>query len=371
MDQFQQIVADRHQYAKEWKEKTGRKVIGYLCTYVPEEVIYATGALPVRILGGHQPQDLTEPHIYNMYCSLCRDCLAQGLKGNYDYLDGLVFAFSCIHMCQTFDSWQRHIPLAFSYVMHMPANVITPHAIPYFADEVRRFKEAMEGWSGSAISDEALRQAIATYNTNRSLLRQLYELRRQDNPPLSGTEMLSVVLSSMLMDKAEHSLYLRELLAQAARRNGSKAGVRVLTFGSENDDVGLIGLIEELGGQVVTDDQCAGSRYFWNEVNPGPDLVQAIAERYVERPPCPQKDLQGKRRVPHLLSLAQDYRVQGAILIQQKFCDPHAYDAPVILQALKEQGIPTLSLEYDIIVPLGQYRTRIEAFLEMLSVGEM
>ena len=75
-----EVVNNRHQYAQEWKAKTGRKVMGYFCTYVPEEIIYAAGILPVRILGSHEPQTVTEPHIFGMYCPVCRDSLAQGVK---------------------------------------------------------------------------------------------------------------------------------------------------------------------------------------------------------------------------------------------------------------------------------------------------
>ena len=71
-------------------QRTGGKVIGYFCTYVPEEILHAAGVLPVRILGSHEPQDVTEPHIFGMYCPFCRDCLAQGLQGRYDYLDGIM-----------------------------------------------------------------------------------------------------------------------------------------------------------------------------------------------------------------------------------------------------------------------------------------
>ncbi|MEK7849002.1 MAG: 2-hydroxyacyl-CoA dehydratase [Chloroflexota bacterium] len=370
MKNFAEAVADRHQYARDWKARTGGKVIGYLCTYTPEEVIYAAGALPVRVLGGHEPQSVTEPHIYNMYCSLCRDVLGQGLMGRYDYLDGLVLANSCTHMSQVFDSWQRHRRLPFHHMLYMPANVFNPSAATLFADEVRRFRAALEKWLGQPISAEALREAIQVYNTNRRLLRQLYDLRRADSPPLSGAEVLPIVVSSMLMDKREHTEMLSRLLKRLPRRRNGAGGVRVLTYGSENDDPELVGLIESLGAAVVVDDQCAGSRYFWNQVPDGDDPEAAIARRYLERPPCPQKDLEGKKRIPHLMSLVDDYRVKGAIFLQQKFCDPHAYDAPSILGALKEKGIPSLSLEYDVVIPAGQFRTRIEAFLEMLGAME-
>ena len=95
---FAQIYSERHDYARAWKERTGGKVLGYFCTYVPEEILYAADVLPVRILGSHEPQDVTEPHIFGMYCPFCRDCLAQGLKGRFDYLDGLMIAQSCLHI---------------------------------------------------------------------------------------------------------------------------------------------------------------------------------------------------------------------------------------------------------------------------------
>ncbi|MEE9202880.1 MAG: 2-hydroxyacyl-CoA dehydratase family protein, partial [Dehalococcoidia bacterium] len=79
----------------------------------------------------------------------------------------------------------------------------------------------------------------------------------------------------------------------------------------------------------------------------------------------------GKQRIPHLMGLIDDYRVKGAIFLQQKFCDPHAYDAPAVERALKEKGVPLLSLEYDVVMPVGQFRTRIEAFLEMLAVEDL
>ena len=68
MSKFTEVINGRHEYARQWKERTGGKVIGYLCTYVPEEVIYAAGMLPVRIMPSHQPQDVTEPHIFSMFC---------------------------------------------------------------------------------------------------------------------------------------------------------------------------------------------------------------------------------------------------------------------------------------------------------------
>jgi len=144
-----------------------------------------------------------------------------------------------------------------------------------------------------------------------------------------------------------------------------------MIVGSEDDDIPFLRMVESLGAIVVTDDHCTGTRYFWNEVEPNGDLNLALAARYIDRPACPSKDWPVRTRIPHVLSLAREYGAKGAILIQQKFCDPHELDIPALKKALEAQGIITLFLEFDVTVPLGQFRIRVEAFLEMLRQEEM
>ncbi|MDO8635519.1 MAG: 2-hydroxyacyl-CoA dehydratase family protein, partial [Dehalococcoidia bacterium] len=68
LENFHQVVKNRHRYAKEWKTRTGGKVVGCFCSYVPEEILYAAGILPVRLLGSNEPQDISESHIASMFC---------------------------------------------------------------------------------------------------------------------------------------------------------------------------------------------------------------------------------------------------------------------------------------------------------------
>ena len=105
----------RHDYAREWIAKNNGEVIGCFCSYVPEELVYAAGHLPHRMLGSHEPQDVTEPFLFGMFCPFCRDVLAQGLKGRYDYMKGITIAQSCLHLRQTFTSWRNHIYWFFNY----------------------------------------------------------------------------------------------------------------------------------------------------------------------------------------------------------------------------------------------------------------
>jgi benzoyl-CoA reductase subunit C len=369
---FDKWYRDRHEYAKRWKEETGGKVLGTFCTYVPEEIVYAAGILPVRILGSHEPDDITDPHILSMYCFFCRDCLAQGLKGRFDYLDGIVISQSCMHIRQTFHSWRTHVPVEYSYYINMPHHVQSPRAKPYLAGELAEFKSSLEDWIGKPITDSELDHAIDVYNTNRRLMRNVYELRRADNPPLTGLEAMQLVVSSQMTDKKEHNQAINEVLEQLPNRDMDRdPGVRLMMVSSENDDLEFVSMVESQGATIVIDDHCTGSRYFWNEVTPNGDRLSAIADRYVDRVPCPSKDWPKLTRFDHILQLARDYNVQGVLLLQQKFCDPHESDMPPLEQFLKENGFPSLFLELAVTMPVGQFQVRVEAFLEMLGEEDL
>jgi benzoyl-CoA reductase subunit C len=371
-DQFKEWYENRHEYAKKWKERTGGKVIGTFCTYVPEEILYAADILPVRILGSHEPQDVSEPHIFAMFCPFCRDCLAQGLKGRFDYLDGITIAQSCLHIRQAYTSWDLHIPVDFKYYLPHPMHVQSPHAVPYLTEELIQFKKAVEEWTGKQITEEDLKRGIEIMNNNRRLLQQVYELRKKPNPPLTGFEAMLMVVSSQMVDKREHNKALEELLQKLPTRSLDEPGERLMILGSEDDDTEFIAMVEDLGTRIVIDEHCTGTRYFYEEVSTNGDVLTSIAERYVKRIPCPSKDWPKRTRVDHIVKLAKEYNIQGAIVMQMKFCDPHELDTPAIKEALEnEVGVPTIFLEFDVTVPIGQFKTRVEAFLEIIREEDL
>jgi benzoyl-CoA reductase subunit C len=363
---------NRHDYARGWMKKTGGEVVGCFCSYAPEEIIYAAGHLPVRMLGSHEPQDVTEPHIFGMFCPFCRDVLAQGLKGRYNYMKGIMIAQSCLHLRQSFTSWRNHVPADFAYYLYMPNKVQTEHARPYLKGELEKFKGALEEWSGKSITDDGLRESVELYNENRRLMHRVYDLRKGPNPPVTGLEAMVMVASSFFVDKKDHNAELNRILPELESRNlDRQTGSRLMLVGSEDDDTEFVKMVESVGATVVTDEHCTGTRYFWNLVEHNGDTLQSIANRYIDRPPCPTKDWEERRRLPHILQLAKDFKVDGVILIQQKFCDPHECDIPVLKNYLNDNGYPTLFLEFDVTVPLGPMRIRVEAFLETMSEEEL
>jgi benzoyl-CoA reductase subunit C len=310
-----------------------------------------------------------------MFCPFCRDCLAQGLKGRYKYLDGIMISQACLHIRQAFTSWQKHIPIDFSYYLCMPQRVQSARALPYLIGELVEFKKAIEGWTGKTITDDDLDRAISVHNENRRLMREIYELRKASDPLLTGEEAMEMVISSQMTDKAEHNEELKKVLVALPKRKpaaaGRKPGTRLMILGSEDDDIKFINMVESCGATFVVDDHCTGSRYFWNQVVPSDNRLEALASRLIDRPRCPSKDWEERTRVPHILKLAKDWNVAGAIVIQQKFCDPHELDIPAIRKALQEIGIKTLFLEFDVTVPIGQFKVRVEAFLEMIGEEDL
>lgn len=372
VEKFKNTIENRHDYAENWKQKSGKKALGCICTYVPEELIYAAGLLPVRILCSGKSVDNAIPHIHQMYCPVCRDMLSQGLRGEYDYLDGITYSHACVGTNQCFASWQRHVPVSFSHIFRMPAKPSSIHAVDFVTDEMRIFKKELEKWLGCTIDTEAIEKSIAVYNKNRRLLRRLYETAKVDDPVISGSDRTIITIASMIMDKAEHSEMLEAYLNsvdQSKKEKELEPKPRLMIIGSECDNLEAYSLIESLDTDIVIDEICTGTRYFWDEIPEDNDPLVAIARRYVEREPCPLKDGEkDRRRLKHIKQLAQEYGIDGAILLSRPFCYAAKCDEPATRELFKEMGIPTAILDYDSKISSGQWTTRVQAFIEMLDL---
>jgi len=373
IEDFKKIYDNRHTYMQEWKEKNPDwKVMGYMCSYMPEEILYAANVLPVRMLGGHEPQNVTEPHILGMFCPFCRDVLAQGLLGKYDYCDAIGITHTCKHLNQAFESMVLHKGVE-NFFIPMPNKLQCKQALPYYSGILGLFKKQIEEWTGNTITDDDLKRGIEIVDENRRLMREVYETRKVEDPPISGVDSMLMVCASQMYDKVEVNKIIAGVLKNElpGRKAMDDPGIRLMILGSENDDVKFLTMVEDVGASIVIDDHCTGSRYFWNTTEPGDDLMSVIADRYLKRPPCPIKDMPRRSRIPHIQGLAREWDVAGVIIIQQKFCDPHELDKVAVNKALEEAGFSTLYLEFDVTVPIGPFRIRVEAFLETLGSEDL
>lgn len=368
LTRFQNVVANRHEYAQDWKRRNNRQVAGVFCIYVPEEILHAAGVLSVRVFGSRNPEDVTEPYITGWWCAHCRSTMAEVLKDKYSYVDGLVYAVSCPHIFQVYNSWPRHKNISYTYDFWVPENPCNSFALDFLSQEFSDFAASVQGWTGEKLDEGTLSQSIELFNRNRQLLEEVNSLRKADVPPIAGSENMEVVLAGMAMDKAEHTNLLEKLLQELPGRTTPSSRARIMLLGSENDDIEMVKFIESYGGLVVTDDLCVGKRYFGGgPISLNGEPYKAIASRYLNRPHCPEKDIIERRRLPRIFEEVRNYRVQGVIYLLEKFCEPHAYDLPAIKAELDKLGIPFLILETDLTTPVGQFRTRLEAFLDLIE----
>ncbi len=231
MECFKKILENRHQYALEWKERTGGKVCGYYETYFPEEIVYAAGMLPVRLFAEHLPDDTSDRQIYGC-CYVARDLLNQFNKGVYDYVDAIVNTEGCQWMYHSFEAVLRNRPDLNSHYFFMPDCLELDPSKDVVASELKILQKRAEEWTGNTVSVEDLDRAIEVYNKTRMLLRRLYDLRRVKCPKILGSEAMEIVLASQIMDKAEFNEMLEAALDEIEEREPGEDLIRLILIGS-------------------------------------------------------------------------------------------------------------------------------------------
>lgn len=366
IQEFKEIVANRHGVAKE-KRDQGRKIVGWLCTNVPEELLYAAGMHPIRVIGGTADTAKADGYLYSNVCSFARSCLQEVFDESYDYLDGMVTVNSCDNIRRLYDVWSEYIKTRFVHLLRLP-HKISETSIAFYRDELVQLKEKLEKVSGNKISDDGLHQAIALYNRTRDLLNKLYELRKNSSPPITGAETLDVVLAGMFLDKEEYNQKLEALLDYLkGRKIDGKDELRILVVGSELDNSDYIKIIEDAGAIVVADDLCTGSRYFTDPVGTDGDSLQALAKRYISKTPCARMYPVSKI-FTHVKEQIKAYKVQGIVYEVIKFCDTYGENVPLFRNFIKDLDIPVLQLSREYALSgVGQMKTRIQAFFESIE----
>jgi len=353
-------------------KKQGKKVIGFLCSYVPEEIIYAGGMLPYRI----RPTGCTETtsadaYMSHLNCTFVRSCLEFMVKGVFDSLDGMVITNSCDNIRRLYDILREKRPYPLLHFISIPHKAGSDGAINWYKDEVSNFKENIENFFGIRISEGALKDAIDVYNETRNLLKRLYELRERVNPPITGAESLSVILAATTTPKEQYNQLLRKLLEELqGRKSLSDYRARLMIVGSEYDDPAYTDIIEDLGGLVVTDVLCFGSRYFWEPVETQKDLLGDLAKSYLSRPSCPRMSDRVTERADFIREMTERFKVDGVIFQKIRYCDLWGGESIYLEKRLKELNISLLSIEREYrLSGVGQLKTRMQAFLERIERG--
>jgi len=352
---------------EKWKDPGG-KVLGYFCNAMPVEICTAAGILPFRLRAtGSTATDLSDQFFSNINCSFPRHAFNCALKGDFDFLDALVMFNSCDHVRRIYDHWIRELKTPFVRIIGLPKKDEQPQ-VDYFREDLVSLIQDMQTELGVTITDNGLKEAIKLHNESRRLMREFYELRKGDNPPITGAEMLAVTVAGTAIPQKKFNELLKELLndlRNIERKSDSRA--RLMVIGAELDNPEFLKVIEDQGGLVVTDSLCFGSRLLWVDVNEDiDDPLTALAQYYVaDRPSCARMFTKYDRRSEYIQNMIKDFRVDGVIFERMLFCDAWGFEQFSVSNDFKEWDIPLLCIDREYTLGgVGQLRTRVQAFLE-------
>ncbi len=363
-------------YVEEWK-KQGKKIVGYYCSYIPEEILVSGGILPFRMRSVEAEGTSRADTILSRFnCSFVRASLDLAMQGKYNFLDGLVVMNSCDHARRMYDIWKykiigklEGIEENFGLFFISLPHIITERGYNWLLEEFTFFKENLEKTYNITISEENLKTAIKTLNENRKLLKEIHKFRILDKPKLNGVEALKLNIATTATPKEISNQVLSSYLQSLKDREGiSDYRARLLITGSLIDDPTFLKIIEDVGGLVVSDLLCFGVRNFWDLTPETGDPLESITKRYYEKISCPRMMDDHDRRFKFLQELIKEAKVDGVIGTRIEFCDLNGCECMLYEHELEDLNIPMLSLDRDYFVgDKGRFKTRFEAFIEQIE----
>jgi benzoyl-CoA reductase/2-hydroxyglutaryl-CoA dehydratase subunit BcrC/BadD/HgdB len=343
-----------------YPEKT---FFGFMCSYMPEELVLAAGMEPLRLLPTSIQGAPAELPAY--CCSLAKGNLSMAKSGSFKNLAGVGFAHTCDTMQCLGGIWKEAIDRNNTLFIVPPVILNAPGAARYYYVEAKNLLARLGELAGREPGDEDLQNALELNRKIRRLAKELDELR----PQLPSHLVSALLRAGQVMPRREYAAALESVLPflkQKAAGPGNRHPVLVSGPVLENDN--LFGMVEELGGRVVADDTCTGYRHYVEPQIPGTgnDPLKAIISRYIEMPICPSRNRGLETRTDYLERLAKERRARAAIIIVRKYCEPHAWDSVPVAKRLRAAGLQVLVLELEGADAGGQERTRLQAFLESL-----
>jgi len=363
-------------------KRGGKKIVGTLCLYVPDELIYASGADRVILCGGMSlPISIAEEYLPRNLCPLIKSsfgsvitstrsrnidqkCRKTNSCPHFGLVDMIIAEATCDGKKKMYEILNQIIP---THVMDLPQKPENQNALEYYIEELKSLKEVLEELTGNSITQYNLRKEIKSTNETRKLLHRLYKLRKRNPPPIKGTEVLKVLQQMSFLSPKEFRENLLLLCEEIENKEGESPGPRIMISGcpmaSGNTKVPEI--IESRGGVIVVEESCTGTRAFWDLVDEDKEPMRALAERYL-RILCACM-YPNEKRINHILELSKYFDIDGVVYYTLQFCHSYNVERYRVSQALKKAGIPMLSIETDYSeADIEQIKTRIDAFLEML-----
>lgn len=359
-------------------KRTGGRVVGTFCNLVPEELIYAAGAIPLRLCAGfydaiHPAEEILPKDV----CPLIKSSLGFKILGlpYFELCDVVVIPTSCDGKKKLGEVLSNYLPV---WMLQLPNKKDSPQSKELWLIEVKLFKKRIEKLTGSKITTNKLKQAIELLHRRTEVFRRLYKIRKSERPVITGRDALLVVQTSFYDDIRrwiEKTERLCDELEENIERGKSVCDLRtprLLLAGAPIifPNYKLLNIIEELA-IVVMDEMCSGTQHLYEPVEVDEwtmdGMLKAVAERYLLPSICPCFT-KSDDRIDRLLQMKEDFGIDGVIYHQLRLCQLYDMEFNKVKQVFESRGIPILKIQTDYSQEdIEQIRTRIEAFLEVIK----
>ena len=363
----------------------GKLALGYNCYYIPEVLLNLPGCFSSRLRAPNcQSTDVASYYMTNRNCPYVRAILERAVEGGYNYLNAL-FGSEC---CAAMERMEEHFTLI-SPVKNKKfiTTIIDPplkdddNALNYYKTELKlKVVDELAKEYGVDTSDAAMRKAIEEHNEICRIITEIGDMRKLENPPITGYEFHVLNLVTYCCPKSKILPYLKETLAEIKKRKVDAKPwyrCRVALIGSEIDDLDMTRMVEDAGAMIVADRFCFGSTPGCEviELNDTDDVLTQICAHYLKTTQCPRYMSQEKiqERRDTINRLATENGAEGIIYESMKFCDFWAFERALASHIMNEEyGWPVLSIDRPYMArSSGQLRTRLQAFVESLEIKQI
>ena len=371
--EFTAIAANPKGQLKAYKD-AGKKCIGVMPYYAPEELVYAAGMVPFGMWGSNKKTiSRAKEYCASFYCTIAQLDLEMMLDGTVDLLDGLITPT----ICDTLRPMSQNIRVAMSekmpciFLAH-PQFRRPAFGMQFCRDQYTHVRTELEKIKGSAIDDEAIRGAIKVYNRSRAARRTFVQLASAHCDVIDPIMRSAVLKASFFMLKDEYTEKLEALNAELEKLPACKwNGVKVVTSGIVVDNPALLKLFKDNNIAIADDDVAHESRPIRVDADETGDPMTALCKQFADQDfdvLLYDEASEQNRRGDFIVEKVKKSGAQGLILFMQQFCDPEEMEYPSLKKALDAAGIPFIKLGVDQQMrDFGQAATAIEAFAENLS----
>lgn len=357
----------------------GGKLVGTYCAHIPDEIIYAAGAIPLALCSASAAfAELGEQFMPTNTCPLVRASVGARLTKSCPYAasaDFLIGETSCDAKTK---AWPIMETDARMHIIYLPKRR-EPEDTLHYQNELALMIETMEDLTGNKVTEESLSRAITILNDQRRAIKRMWDFRKQPNIPISGKDCLLAQECSKYIAPKQHTELINQLCDELEERVAQDISLtteetpRILIAGSPTglQQWNINAMIESSGGMVVVEETCASTRVFERLVKEDASdmdgILANLTEKYFNGIHC-ACFTPNQERLDDLVRLCQDYFVDGVIDISLKFCQIFDIENYFVAKYLDDHDIPNIKLEVDYgDDSSGQMLTRIQAFLEMVQ----